>query len=285
MTAKANGMTHHAPVRGKARCNAKAQNAVTTTARAVGDVNEMRRAGFALLTASMAAAACGRIVTVPKTGANGGLVPAGNMLIRYRVQGVLDFTNLRYLVVFNTSGNGITPYAPSLLNTSYLNYSFILVFGGTSVGGASFGLLQVIPIASGGFQTVGLQINSQFVTSFNANSSGQGNEFTFTFNRLLLTPLQSTSPTPTSTPTAGPTSVPTLLSGVSSLWALNAFSADANNNPIDAIAFGGTADTTFSSFIVNTLAPFDVPVNKAAGSSQVANLNAQLAAVEVINQP
>ena len=232
-----------------------------------------------------AAAACGRIVTVPKTGAIGGLVPAGNMFIRYRVLGTLDFTSLRYLVVFNTSGNGVTPYAPNILNTSYLNYSFILVFGGTQVGGASFGLLQVIPIASGGFQTVGLQPAPQYVTSFNANSSGQGNEFTFTFNRLLLTPLQNASPTPTTTPTAGPTSAPTLLSGVSSLWAINAFSADSNNQPIDAIAFGGITDTTFSSFVVNTLAPFDVPVNKAAGSSQVTNINAQLAAVEIINQP
>jgi hypothetical protein len=284
MTAKANGITHHAPVRGKARCNAKAHNAETTAARAVGDVNEMRRAGFALLTASMAAAACGRIVTVPKAGSNGGLVPAGNMLVRYRVLGTLDFANLRYLVVFNTSGNGLTPYANSL-NTSFLNFSFILIFGGSQVGGASFGLLQVIPIASGGFQTVALQPLPQFVTSFNANSSGQGNEFTFTFNRLLLTPLQSTSPSPTPSPTAAPTAIPTLLSGVSSLWAINLFSADANNNPIDAIAFSGISDTTFSSFVVNTLAPFDVPVNKAPGFTQVSNINGQITAAEIINEP
>jgi hypothetical protein len=232
----------------------------------------------------MAAAACGRIVTVPKTGTNGGLVPSGDMLVRYRVLGTLDFVNLRYLVVFNTSGNGLTPYANSL-NTSFLNFSFILIFGGSQVGGASFGLLQVIPIASGGFQTVVLQPAPQFVTSFNANSSGQGNEFTFTFNRLLLTPLQSTSPSPTPSPTAAPTAFPTLLSGVSSLWAINLFSADANNNPIDAIAFGGITDTTFSSFVVNTLTPFDVPVNKTPGFTQVSNINAQITAAEIINEP
>jgi hypothetical protein len=285
MTAKANGMIHHAPVRGKARCSAKAQNAETTAARAVGDVNEMRRAGFALLTASMAAAACGRIVTVPKTGSSGGLVPAGNMLIRYRVLGTLDFANLRYLMVFNTSGNGLTPYANSL-NTAYLNYSFILVFGGTQVSGASFGLLQVIPIASGGFQTVALQVNPS-LGLLNANSSGSGNEFTFSFNRLLLTPLANTSPTPvpSSTPTAGPTSIPTLASGVSSLWAINLFSTDANNNAIDAIAFGGISDQTFSQFVVDTLSPFDVVYNKPGGYTQVQNINAQIIAAEVINQP
>ena len=87
----------------------------------------------------MAAAACGRIVTVPKTGSNGGLVPSGDMFVRYRVAGFLDFNTLRYLIVFNTSGNGITPLA-STLNTSFLNYSFILIFGGTQVGGAQYGL-------------------------------------------------------------------------------------------------------------------------------------------------
>jgi len=186
-------------------------------------------------------------------------------------------------VVFNTNGNGATPYANSL-NTAFLNFSFILVFGGTQVGGASFGLLQVIPIASGGFQTVALQVNPQLGV-LNANSNGTGNEFTFTFNRTLLTPETSTSPLPSLTPTPGPTAFPTLASGISSLWAINLFSADANNNPIDAIAFSGISDTTFNSFVVNTLATFDVPVNKAPGYTQVSNVNAQIIAAEVINQP
>jgi hypothetical protein len=231
----------------------------------------------------MAAAACGRIVTVPKTGSTGGLVPAGNMFIRYRTAGPLDFANLRYLVVFNTSGNGITPYAPNILNTSYLNYSFILVFGGTTLG-AQVALLQVIPTGTtNGFQTVVLQLNPQFVTAFNANSSGQGNEFTFTFNRLLLTPLAAASPTPAATST--PNAAPTLLSGVSSLWAINAFSADVNDQPIDAISFNGITDQTFSGFVVNTLAAFDNPVNKAPGATQVTNPSAQITAVEILNQP
>jgi hypothetical protein len=205
------------------------------------------------------------------------------MLVRYRVAGVLDFNNLRYLVVFNTNGNGVTPYANSL-NTAFLNFSFILIFGGTQAGGASFGLLQVIPIASGGFQTVALQVNPQLGV-LNANSTGNGNEFTFTFNRTLLTPQTLTSPSPSLTPTPGPTAFPTLASGISSLWAINFFSADASNNPIDAIAFSGISDTTFNSFVVNTLATFDVPVTKAPGFTQVSNVNAQIISAEVINQP
>lgn len=205
------------------------------------------------------------------------------MFIRYRVAGPLDFTNYRYLAVFNTNGNGLTPYANSL-NTAFLNFSFILVFGGTQLAGASFGLLQVIPIASGGYQTVALQVNPQ-LGSLIPNSNGVGTEFTFTFSRTLLTPLMTTSPSPTSTPTAGPTAYPTLPSGISSLWAINLFSTDAQNNPIDAISFNGVQDTTFNSFVVNTAATFDVVSNKPPGSVQANQASAAIVSGEIINQP
>jgi hypothetical protein len=247
----------------------------------------MRRAGFALLTMSMAAAACGRIVTVPPTGSSGSLVPAGNMFIRYRVEGTLDFVNVHYLVVFNTSGNGITPYAAPGLQ-QFANYSFILVFGGTAAAGAAYALLQVVNSGtSSGFQTVSLGITPAFITNFNANSSGTGNEFTFTFNRNLLTAIATSSPTPTPSASPTPAAYPTLLSGQSSLWAINCFTADPSNNPIDAISpVNGINDTTFSSFVINTLQPFDVPVNKSTPPVyQVANPNAQLIAVEIINTP
>jgi hypothetical protein len=243
----------------------------------------MRRAGFAVLTMSMAAAACGRIVTVPKAGASG-QVPAGNMLIRYRVLGVLDFQNLRYVVDFNTNGNGQTPSAPNI--ATYTNYSFILIFGGTQASGAAYAVAQVVNSGSGGFTSVVLPQAPQYVTNFNPNSSGNNNEFTFTFNRFLLSPLQSATPTPAPSPT--PVGIPTLLSGVSSLWAINMFSEDASNNPspIDAISSNGVSDTTFNSFVVNTLVPFDVVSNKPVPPPvQVANPNAQIIAAEVINTP
>jgi hypothetical protein len=210
------------------------------------------------------------------------------MFIRYRVEGTLDFVNYHYLVVFNTSGNGITPYAAPGLQ-QFANYSFILVFGGTAAAGAAYALLQVVNSGtSSGFQTVSLGINPAFITNFNANSSGTGNEFTFTFNRDLLTPITTSSPTPSPapTPSSSATSIPTLLSGVSSLWAINCFSADTNNNPIDAVSpVNGINDTTFSSFVVNTLQPFDVPVNKPLPATFQVTPNAQIVAVEIINSP
>lgn len=207
--------------------------------------------------------------------------------------GSLDYTNLHYLVVFNTSGNGLTPYATDALNLTYLNYSFILVFGGTVSSGAAFTLLQVINTGisgggSGSVTTVPIGIAPQFVTSFNANSSGTGNEFTFTFNKNLLTPLATASPTPVPSPSPTPNPIPTLASGVSSLWAINCFSAAASNNtPIDTISpVNGISDTTFRSFVIDTLQPFDVPVNKPTPPVvQVSNINAQVMSVEIINAP
>jgi hypothetical protein len=205
------------------------------------------------------------------------------MFIRYRVLGTLDFTNLTYLVVFNTSGNGQTPYAPNI--QSYVNYSFILAFGGTQISGAAYEVFQVVNSGtSAGFQTVALVPAPQYVTSFNPNSSGTGNEFTFTFNRLLLTPRARATPTPVPSPT--PVAIPTLASGVSSLWAINAFSADTSYHPIDGISNSGVTDVSFNSFVVNTLQAFDIPVNKPSPPPiQVSNLNAQVMAVEIINEP
>jgi hypothetical protein len=100
----------------------------------------------------------------------------------------------------------------------------------------------------------------------------------------LLSPLASATPTPAPSPT--PVGVPTLASGVSSLWAINIFSTDTGNNPIDAISNNGVTDTTFNSFVVDTLAPFDVVVNKPVPPPvQVSNPNAQIIAAEVINTP
>lgn len=246
----------------------------------------MRRLGFAVLMMSMVVAACGRIVTVPKT-STGVSVPAGNMLIRFRTLGTLDFNTLRYVVVFNTSGNGRQPLPPTF--ASFLNYSFELIFGGTNIGGASYALLQIFPTGtSSGYTQISIPVQTQFITNFNPNSSGTGNELTFTFNRLWLNipnPVASPSPVPTG-PTPSPGPVPTLAPGQSTLWNMNFFSADATgNNIIDAIGTNGAQDTSFT-FQVDVTQPFDRVINKPLPPPvQVTNPSAQVIAIEVINAP
>ncbi len=265
----------------------------------------MRRLGFAVGAMSMAVAACGRIVTVPKNTTNQLAIPAGNMYIRFRTLGNLNFGNLYYVIVFNTSGNAQEPYAATF--ASYTNYSFALVFGGTGLAGASYQLLQVISTgSSAGFTTRSIPISPLYVTNFNANSSGSGNEFTFTFNRLLLltvpnplasgSPSASPSPTPTATPTGpAPTPTPTATPnpqvspstspGTSTTWAINFFSTDTNFNPIDAIANNGINDVSFR-YVVDTTQNFDQVVNKPNPPPvTVQNQSAQITAIEVINAP
>lgn len=255
----------------------------------------MRRLGFGVLTMSMVVVACGRIVTKPNGTVGTGGVPSGNMLIRFRTQGPLNFTTFRYAVVFNTSGNGRQPYAPQIQD--YTNYSFILAFGGTSITGTSYALFQLIPGASSGPTPLQFPISQQFVTSYNPNSSGQGNEFTFNFNRLLLetipnpnssaTPVGTATPTasPTATPAGGATAVPTIAPGTSTLWNLNFFSTDTSNNAIDAISNLGVTDVSFQ-MQIDTTQSFDQVVTKPIPPPfPVQNPSSQVIQIEVINTP
>ena len=240
----------------------------------------MRRLGFAVLVGSSMAAACGRIVTVPKVGAGTG-VPAGNMFIRFRTAGPLDFVNLRYVVVFNTSGNGQPVLATSI--NSFANYSFELIFGGTNVGGASYQVLQILPTGTAsGYTQLQVPILTQYVTNFNPNSNGTGNEFTFTFNRFLLTPIST--PAPTATPT-GATPAPGPFPGVSTFWDLNFFSTDLQGNPIDAISNNGVQDVSFNDQVTTTAASDQVFNKPSPPPIQVSNAAAQVMAIEVINTP
>jgi hypothetical protein len=214
------------------------------------------------------------------------------MYLRYRTLGTLNFNKYYYVVIFNTSGNGQTPYATSF--ATYINYSFALIFGGTSVTGASYQLLQVISTGtSQGYTTRVFPISPQFVTNFNPNSFGAGNEFTFTFNRYLLltvpnptssaTPVPTPSPSPSATPAVGPTISP----GTSTLWAMNFFTTDLSFNVIDGIAnVSPQQDTSFNSYVIDTTQAFDVPVNKPLPPfAPVADPSAQIIQTEVINTP
>jgi hypothetical protein len=202
------------------------------------------------------------------------------MFIRFRTLGPLDFVNNRYIVVFNTSGNGQPVLATSI--NSFANYSFELIFGGTNVGGASYQVLQIVPTGTAaGYQQLQVPILTQYVTNFNPNSNGTNNEFTFTFNRALLTPLVTPSPGPTVSPGAPPTTSP----GISTLWDLNFFSTDIQGNPIDAISNNGVQDVTFNAMVTTNVASDQLFNKPQPPPIQVTPQSAQVMVVEVINTP
>jgi len=260
--------------------------------------------GLAVVVVAMILAACGRQVT--GLGApDAGSIQSGHMLIRFRVAGQLDFVNVEYLIIFNTTGNGIEPYPQANL-TGYQNYSFAFVVGGNQY--TSEPLLYQYYLAPGttsGIQLFRITIPPQlinYVPNSGGNPSG-GGEFTINFDRSLpygvnpggsptpaATATPTTSPSPTPTPSPGATAVATLNPNVQpttqaqQTWAINFITAQPNGVPIDSMGVGGPTDTTFS-YTVNTTTSVDNVVTKAVGASTPSNPSAQLQGFEVINAP
>jgi hypothetical protein len=266
----------------------------------------LRWLGSCLFAVAIVLAACGRQVTglgVPDAGS----IQPGHMLIRFRVAGPLDFTNVQYVMIFNTTGNQIEPY-PQGIQSGFLNYSFALVAGGNNY--ASEPLLYQYYLAPGttsGIQTFRITIPPQLI-NYVPNSAGNpsgGGEFTVNFDRSLLygvnpggspAPVASATPTPvasaTPTPVASATPIPIVTlnpnvqptTAAQHVWAINFITTDPNGVPIDSMGIGGPTDTTFS-YTVDTTQSVDNVITKAVGTSTVQNLSAQLQGFEVINAP
>ncbi len=230
----------------------------------------IRKVGLAVLVTALIVAACGRQVTFPKYAANGGLA-SGFMSVRFTVAAPFAFSTYDYIIVFNTTGNGLTPLPNGGAQANYAAFSDAIV-----VSGNANGAVQAVPV--------------QFVTSqgtslppyvyplngvpgqdfmFNVNSNGQDTQFQVTFFRKVFSLYTATaSPAPTATPTstASPTPPPT------SIWKINCFvtspgaagSSLSNYTPVDSLGIGGGTDTSFSSPNLDTTTVFDMTVNALA---------------------
>jgi hypothetical protein len=231
----------------------------------------------AVLLGALLASACGRQVTgLDAPGA--GSIQSGHMLIRFQVAGPLDFTNVRYLIVINTTGNGQEPY-PSPNTSGYGGYSFGFVVGGNAlVSGPELLQYFLAPGGASGLQTIQIPLPPQdYVFVPNSSSDPNTGEFTLTFLRALLAvPL----PTATMSPVPQPTTA------AQRYWAINFITVDPKfGTPIDSMGLFGATDTTFTKGIVNTTQSFDLLYTKPTGTSSVANPSAQLTGFEIINAP
>jgi hypothetical protein len=251
---------------------------------------------------SMVLSACGRQITGLGSATSNSTVQPGFMSLRFRVNAPLDFTNVRYVIVFNTSGSGSQPYA-NALTSGFQNYSFAWIVGGTG-GNAQPQLVQYfsVPGTGTGLQTQPVVVPPQNV-QLQVGTSGNPGEFTLTFARVSFNvpnPAVTASPTSaaTSTPTAGPSptpsATPTGVTPAPSLlpttpaqvnWNINFFTTDPSGNPIDANGTQGILDTSYVQSVNVTQVVNGPAYVKPAGSSTVNNQSAAISQDQVNNNP
>jgi hypothetical protein len=285
--------------------------AIAPSVAATKGINEetmlLRRVAIATFAVAVSlVVACGHQVTPNPTFNN----LSGDVVLKFRVNGTLDFNDYTYAVIIDTCGNG-TPY-PQAYKTTFNSYSYGF-FVGASFGTGLPQLVEyfVSPNSSGTIQYVTVPASSS-LEQFIPNDNGQGNEFELVFNRAQLdNPLNQAQPCPnippvtaTATPTAAAgaspaataTAAATLAPGASPspspnpnpttqaqiYWAFNYFTIQ-NNTVLDSLGLGGPTDTTFSSATIDTQITQDTPFFKATGGTIPSNPAAQLSGGDIQN--
>lgn len=199
-----------------------------------------RRLSFVFLLASAAfAAACGRQVTPNPPGLGAGGALPGYMSVKFDVAAPFNFSSYQYWVVFNTSGNGLTPDTHPIQNNwaAYTTALEVVGVGGGTLAQAGQFLKNSNPHIPPHFQAFFNLPPQQF--QYFANSNGTGTEFTIVFQRSIFNPINSTpGPSPTPSP-------------ISNVWRFNAFTTQANPSNqlifIDSMGAGGPVDPQWNS--------------------------------------
>ncbi|HVR47807.1 MAG TPA: hypothetical protein VMT95_14340 [Candidatus Binatia bacterium] len=217
-------------------------------------------------------AACGRQVTPNPPGLGPGGAPPGYLAIHFDVSAPFNFSNYRYMVVFNTTGNGFTP-STDTLQTNWRGYSFAAVALGNGVA-SSAEAVQFVPNKNPhippNWLTLGTTPN-QF--SFNLNSNGSGTEFSILAQKSIFKGIASPSPSPSASPSEN--------------WTFNAFTTQAGNQGqwffLDSMGPGGPVDPQFVSPTLNMTTCFDNTYY--AYDMSVPDPAAQIVSVEISNNP
>jgi hypothetical protein len=223
---------------------------------------------------------CGRQVTFPKYAQNGGL-SSGFMSVRFTVAAPFAFSTYDYIVVFNTTGNGITPLPNGGAQSNYAAFSDAIVVSGNTSGAVEAVPVQFVSNGTSLPPTVyPLTVPGQDL-QLTSNSNGLNTQFQVRFLRAIFSSLV-TSPSPSPTPTpigATPSPVPSVTPTpvVSTTWKFNcfvtspgttggAFGGGGNTNyaPVDSLGVGGGTDTSFSSPNLVTTTAFDITANALA---------------------
>ncbi len=195
------------------------------------------------------------------------------MSVKFDVAAQFNFSSYQYWVVFNTSGNGLTPDTHPF-QSNWAAYSGALEIAGA--GGATFArAIQFVknsnPHIPPAFVPV-ITTPQQF--QYTANSNGTGTELTIIFQRSIFNSIIQ-SPAPSPTPLANN-------------WLFNAFTTQANNQNqlvyIDSMGAGGPVDPQYNSPTLPTLQCFDDPLYALSSGLQI-DPPAQIVSVEIANNP
>jgi hypothetical protein len=250
--------------------------------------------------------ACGAQITPNPTNSN----LAGDIDLRFRVNGTLAFSTYDYQIVIDTCAQGV-PY-PNPASNSYKAYTFSF-----NIGTSPFGIATVYPIliqyklttGTGGFVPLPVTVSPSLVT-LNTNSNGQGSEFELIFPRALLDdPLDGTNPpcsgitqpssssrtvapaaaaaattAPTPAASASPGAIAT--TAAQATWIMNFIVLTPAGVPVDSLGSGGPTDNSYPGILVNTQQLQPQPVNKQTDiSGAPTDPNASIAGGEVDNYP
>jgi hypothetical protein len=235
----------------------------------------IRRLNFGFIVVFVTAfivAACGRQVTPNPPGLGPGGAPPGYLAIHFDVSAPFNFSNYRYMVVFNTTGSGFTP-STDTLQTNWRGYSFATVALGNGVA-SSAEAVQFVPNKNPHIPPNWLNLFTTPQTFvYNLNSNGSGTEFSILAKKSIFHGISSPSPSPSASPPEN--------------WTFNAFTTQAGNQGqwffLDSLGPGGPVDPQFVSPTLNMLTCFDNTYY--AYDMSVPDPAAQIVSVEISNNP
>jgi hypothetical protein len=240
----------------------------------------IRRLGFALVfVTALIVVACGRQVTPNPPGLGAGGANPGFMVVKFDVTAPFDFSTYQYWIVFNTSGNGLSPDTNPIRN-NWAAYSDGIVVGGNGAGtfanAYQFIKNPTNPAIPPHFQLLGV---GPAQLQFLPNSNGTGTEFTVTFQRGIFKNIATPTPGPTPTPTGSPLPY-------AKNWTFNAFVTQANAQNqfifVNSMGVGGPTDTTWVSPNLPICTNFDNTVFALSSGDQIPEA-AELVSVELAN--
>jgi hypothetical protein len=234
-----------------------------------------KQVSFSLLIAlSLVVAACGRQVTPNPPNAGPGGAGSGQIAVLFDVAAPFNFSSYQYWIIFNTTGDGVTPSTLPFQN-NWDGYSDGIEIGG--LGGATFATPWEFlhnpsqPKAMPALIRLGTT-PQQF--QYSVNSNGTGTEFSVIFSRVIFNNILN-SPGPSPPP-------------VSTNWTYNAFTTQANVQGqlvfVDSMGAGGPQPPQYVSPTISTTQCSDQTFYALSSGLQI-DPPAQIVSVEIGNNP